>query len=397
MASVGSRSASASRTIASASSKAPSPGERAGRGRSATAPASRRRRRSRAPGCDRRAPPPSSSASRSTSVWASSPATVERRYFSPTRVERVVRPAELPLGRVEVAGEHLHPPRLEVDARRLDLESELLEQRSAARDEVPRVVERALHRIEAAEDREQDPLRLPVAGRLLEHDSQRAIASSTWVGPSRAAPAYAVDGAALLADVARAVRVLDGALRASAASPKRQAVPADQARSRHAIASPASSPSASKTSIASAIAPSTASRCHPSASPVRSRTSSRTRRCPCSRGRSDRSPGDRLLEGLAGLVEAARHEQRLAVLGKQPNPLRVVLRQECRGAAEQRDGRGEVAAGERAPAGRREPPRAVLADRASVLVERAELGEVRSRPARGGSRGSPRTRRRDRG
>ena len=64
------------------------------------------------------------------------------------------------------------------------------------------------------------------------------------------------------------------------------------------------------------------------------------------------------------------------MLGKQPDPLRVVLRQECRGAAEQRDGRGDVSAVERAPAGRREPPRAVLADRAAVLVERAELGEV---------------------
>ena len=65
------------------------------------------------------------------------------------------------------------------------------------------------------------------------------------------------------------------------------------------------------------------------------------------------------------------------MVGEEPQPFRVIRRKECRGAPEEVRRRRHVAAGERAPPGRGEAPRAVLADRASVVVERAELREVR--------------------
>ncbi len=77
--------------------------------------------------------------------------------------QELVRPPSLPFRRVEVSGEHLDPPGLEVDAGHLDVQVELFEERAATRNERSRVVERALHRVEAPEQGEQVPLGLAVA------------------------------------------------------------------------------------------------------------------------------------------------------------------------------------------------------------------------------------------
>jgi hypothetical protein len=84
---------------------------------------------------------------------------------------------------------------------------------------------------------------------------------------------------------------------------------------------------------------------------------------------------DSLVEGRLRLLKAASLEKRLAVFRKELEPHGSVLRHERNRAAEQVRGCGDVPAREGTTAGRDEAARCVLADRASVLVERAELRE----------------------
>ena len=157
---------------------------------------------------------------------------------------------------------------------------------------------------------------------------------------------------------------------------------------------PLSSLSSSKIAIASAMVTAASSR-QLSWSPVRSRTSSRTSAA-CARTRRGalrvRQP-DRLLEHGLGLLEPADLEQRLAVVRKE-----LQLRPPARPRASSRRGRAgsPPRARRRArrpgdpqrPAGARRP---APSERA-VHVERARARRDSGAPARGGSRGSPRTR-----
>ncbi len=96
-------------------------------------------------------------------------------------------------------------------------------------------------------------------------------------------------------------------------------------------------------------------------------------------GGGDAGPADRLLEHDRCLLEAARQEKRLAVLGQESESLGVLGGQEPGRTSQEVRGGRHVAACKRAPAGRGQPARPVLPDRAAAVVERAELGEIRPR------------------
>ena len=110
---------------------------------------------------------------------------------------------------------------------------------------------------------------------------------------------------------------------------------------------------------------------------------------------------DRALDGLVEEDlrprELAGLHQRLPELGQKFEPLAIAGLEQLRGAAEEVRCCGHVAASERTPTRGAETPGAACSDRCAVRVERAELREVARTPARGGSRGSPRTRSRGRG
>ena len=209
-ASVGSRIASASRTRPSASTSAP-------------VRARMRPRTERHSACVAMSPSLASSRLRSHISSASSsgppfedrPARVAPRSStgctSRPSLERDVRPSKLLLRGIDLPREHLRAPRLDPDPSGVQLESELLEERPRPGDEVPRLVERPLHCVEAAQDREQVPLGLPIPRCRLD---PRLAARDRLVDvrrPERGRSSVRGDRPPLLPDVACPPRVLDRA------------------------------------------------------------------------------------------------------------------------------------------------------------------------------------------
>ena len=88
---------------------------------------------------------------------------------------------------------------------------------------------------------------------------------------------------------------------------------------------------------------------HPSPAPVRKPTSSRTSEARAAGAGAAAARETASSSTGAGLVEAARHQQRLALLREYPDPLGVVLRQKRSRATEQRGRGGNVASVESAP------------------------------------------------
>ena len=124
-------------------------------------------------------------------------------------VEGVVGGAQLPLGRLEVAGEPLDARRLHAEPRLVHLEAELLEDRPPPGGKLPRMVELALHRVEGRQHGEHDSLRLPVPGRQLDRGLAALDRLVHERGAERCGRGVRRRGTPLLADVAGLLRVLD--------------------------------------------------------------------------------------------------------------------------------------------------------------------------------------------
>ncbi len=239
------------------------------------------------------------------------------------------------------------------------------------------MVERPLHRVEATEHSEEVALRLPIA-RPSARATTRSARSRRRRASGRARPPLRT-------------RWPHGAPAGRRRRASRARRPAPTHRQRHRTGTPcrptrraAARPSrdprrrrAPRTRRSSTRSP---------ARPPRAATH-RRRRCEAEREAARGTPGpreparsrrcrDRLPEHRARLLEAAGHEERLAVLGQQPQPAAMLRGQQGHRAPEQRHRARHVAACERAPARRGEAPGALLADLATAGVERAELGEV---------------------
>ena len=373
-------SASASRVIALSPRRGALPGEDPSADVAPERLASRCRRRSRARGSGRTSRSPRSSVARARAASARGTRPPSRgRTVSPTassasygarssRSAASRSPASLSMRR------RLHP-----EPRRVHLEAELLEERPPARRRAP------AHGRTRPASRRGSPARRagfpPTAGPPPSARSPPRSARS----PRRRASGRATAAAGvrrrrppLLADVACAPRVLDR-VRGRARPRHRTGTRCrpTQASRRQAIARPASSPACSKTVDRRGDLLLDACRVP-------------ARRRPCADGRAaarasraPRPPAQpsscRVASSSTAVASSKRPVMRSAspCSGRRRSRSGCSLGQQGRRAAEQRRRGRDVAAGERAPAGRGEAPGAVLADRAAPLVERAELGEVR--------------------